>query len=260
MAGTPPSAPTGIAANTTTSFVLSGTPALFIFATEDGTISAWNLSTGANAILEATTPLAVYKGVAIAHNGTADFIYATNFHAGTIDVFNSVFTKVGTITDNTAPMGFAPFGIANIGGSLYVTFALQDADKHDDVAGPGNGFVDVFLPDGTLQRRITSQVFNSPWGLVLSPSGFGAFSNALLVGNFGDGTINAFDISTGAFIGALREPSRRPLVTQGLWGLIFGNGVSGGELGVLYFTAGIPGHNGQIEDHGLFGSIRAQHP
>lgn len=262
MNGMPPSAPTGIAANTTTSFQLpAGGPALFIFATEDGTISAWNLASGTNAILKVTTPLAVYKGIAIAHNGTGDFIYATNFHAGTVDVFDTNFAPAGSFTDPTVPAGFAPFGIANIGGSLFVTFALQDADKHDDVAGPGNGFVDMFLPDGTLKQRLASNaVLNSPWGLVQAPSGFGAFSNALLVGNFGDGTIQAFDISTGAFIGTLREPSRRPLVIQGLWGLIFGNGVLGGDIGTLYFTAGIPGPNGNIEDHGLFGSIRPQHP
>jgi len=264
LGGTPPAAPTGIVFNGTSSFELGvAQPALFIFATEDGTISGWNLNFNlSNAILKVTTPNAVYKGLAIGNNGTGNFLYAANFRAGTIDVFNSSFLPAvltGTFQDASLPAGFAPFGIQHIGNFLYVTYAKQDADKKDDVPGPGNG-LNVFDFNGNLVKRLISGApLNSPWGLALAPANFGDFSGALLVGNFGDGTINAFNISTGAFLGTMLEPSGRPLVIQGLWGLLFGNGGQGGELGVLYFTAGIPG-NGEVEDHGLFGQIRPQHP
>ena len=257
------SAPTGIAFNSTTSFDLpSGGKALFVFSTEDGTIVGWNLSDGNNAVLKVdnSSSGAVYKGIAIAHKATGDFIYATNFHAGTIDVFDATFAPAGSFTDTTLPPGFATFGIATINGNLYVTFAMQDADKHDDVPGAGNGFVDVFTPDGALATRLISNgSLNSPWGLAVAPAGFGAFSNALLVGNFGDGTIHAYNPTNGTPLGTMLEPSGRPMTILGLWGLIFGNGGNGGDLGVLYFTAGIPGP-GQVEDHGLFGQIRPQHP
>ena len=263
-AGVDHASPTGVVFNSTSSFTLpTGGPALFLFATENGTIAGWNLSDGTQAVgvIDNSTVGAVYKGLTIAHRSTGDFIFATNFAAGVIDVFDTSFAPHSSFTDTTLPAGYAPFNIANIGGKLYVTFALQNAAKHDDSPGAGHGFIDVFLPDGTLQGRFTSGgVLNSPWGMVVAPSGFGAFSGALLVGNFGDGTINAFDLSTGDFIGTMKEPSKRPLVIQGLWGLIFGNGGNGGNPGTLYFTAGIPGPNGSVEDHGLFGEIRPQHP
>jgi uncharacterized protein (TIGR03118 family) len=154
------------------------------------------------------------------------------------------------------PSGYAPFNIQNLGGKLYVTYALQDPAKHDDVAGTGHGFVDVYDTNGNLLNRlITGGVLNSPWGLALSPGNFGTFSNDLLVGNFGDGRINAFDPVTGNFFGTLEDISNNPIINQGLWGLKFGNGGNGGNIDTLYFTAGIPG-NGAIEDHGLFGSIQ----
>jgi uncharacterized protein (TIGR03118 family) len=259
--GTAHAAPTGIVFNSTGSFALpTGGKALFIFATEDGTISAWNQASGSSAILKVdnSASLAVYKGIAMATNHGSDFIYATNFHGDSIDVFDSTFAAAGSFTDTTVPTGYAPFGIQNIGGNLYVTFALQDDAKHDDVAGAGHGFVDVFRPDGTFTRLVSNGQLDSPWGLTVAPANFGAFSNSLLVGNFGDGTINAFDLSTGSFHGTLLTPSRRPIKIQGLWGLIFGNGTQAGDPGVLFFTAGIPGP-GQIEDHGLFGEIRPQH-
>jgi uncharacterized protein (TIGR03118 family) len=264
--GMPPAAPTGIVFNGTNSFALAtGMPARFIFTTEDGTISGWNpMVDPTNAVLKVdqSTSGAVYKGLAMGHNGAGDFLYATNFHAGTVDVFDTNFSPAGTFTDPPLmALGFAPFGIRNIGGQLYVTFAKQDADAHDDVAGPGNGYVDIFNTDGTpVKRLISNGPLNSPWGLAPAPANFGQLSGSLLIGNFGDGTINGFDVSNGAFLGQMLMPSGRPLSIPGLWGLIFGNGGNGGDPGTLYFTAGIPGPGGAVEDHGLFGQIRPQQP
>lgn len=203
----------------------------------------------------------MYKGLALGSSGGGTFLYATNFNAGRVDVFDSNFMPAmpGSFLDASIPAGFAPFGIQNVGGKLLVTYAKQDAAKHDDIAGPGNGFVDVFDSNGTLlQRLISAGALNSPWGIAMSPANFGDFSNSLLIGNFGDGTIHAFDPQTGALRGQLLIPSGRPLTIQGLWGLTFGNGGQAGDPGILYFTAGIPGP-GAVEDHGLFGQIRPQH-
>lgn len=253
--GTPPSAPTGIAFNSaTTDF--GG--AHFLFGTEDGTIAGW--SSGSSAVLEVDNSAsgAVYKGLAIANNGTGNLIYAANFNAGTIDVFNSTFAPVtvpGGFSDPTIPSGFAPFDIQNIGGQLYVSYAQQDAAKHDDVAGPGNGYIDVFDTNGNLVKRLVSNgPLNSPWGMVVAPAGFGGFGGDLLVGNFGDGTINAFDPSSGAFIGTVSGTNGSAIVNQGLWGLTFGNGLFGTNTNTLYLTAGIPGPD-MVESHGLFASI-----
>jgi uncharacterized protein (TIGR03118 family) len=266
--GTPPSAPTGQVFNgNLASFKINGTAASFIFATEDGTISGWNSGSGTNAIrtVDNSASGAVYKGLAIGNNGTSDFLYAANFHAGTIDVFDSLFaptTLAGNFTDPNLPSGFAPFNIQNLGGKLYVTYAKQDATEHDDVPGPGNGFVNVFDLNGNLFNRLISNgALNSPWGLALAPTNFGDFSNTLLVGNFGDGLINAFDPGTGAFLGQIQDAWRTPIVIKGLWGLKFGNGGNGGDSHTLYFTAGIPGPSpGAVEDHGLFGSIKPVQP
>src|SRR5947209_3842433 len=200
-------APTGIVFNGTSDFTVSANgnsaPAIFIFATEDGTISGWNAAVDrTNAILEvdnSAVPMAgsgaVYKGLAQGSNANGNFLFATNVRAGTIDVFDKNFAKAtlaGAFSAPNLPAGFAPFGIRNIGGSLFVTFALQNAAKHDDVAGPGNGFVDVFDTNGNLLKRFASQgSLNSPWGLALAPAKFGIFSNDLLIGDFGDGRINA---------------------------------------------------------------------
>ncbi|MGE5493481.1 MAG: TIGR03118 family protein [Actinomycetota bacterium] len=260
--GTPPSAPTGQVFNSTNAFNLpSGGKASFIFATEDGTLAAWNAAQGSTARLTADNSAsgAIYKGLAIGSVGNHDYLYATNFHAGTVDVYNGSFAQshlTGSFKDPNLPAGFAPFNIQNIGGKLYVTYAKQDADKHDDVAGLGNGFIDVFNLNGHLEKRLVTQgVLNSPWGLALAPSGFGQFSKDLLVGNFGDGMIHAFDPVTGALKGTLTDASGKPITIEGLWGLKFGNGGKGGLLDELFFTAGISG-GGQIEDHGLFGDIR----
>ena len=262
--GSAPSAPTGQVYNGGSGFeVAPGLPARFIFATEDGTISGWNPTANpTNALLKVdNSASAVYKGLAIGNNGTGDFLYATNFSSGKIDVFDSLFapaTLAGSFTDPTMPSGFAPFNIQNLLGNLYVTYAKQNAAGHDDVPGPGNGFVDVFDLNGNLVRRLISNgALNSPWGLALAPSNFGDFGNALLVGNFGDGLINAFDPGTGAFLGQIQDDKCNPIVIEGLWGLKFGNGGNGGDPDRLYFTAGIPGPPpGAVEDHGLFGSIQ----
>jgi uncharacterized protein (TIGR03118 family) len=261
--GSGPSAPTGtifnpINGNATNNFNKD----LFLFATEDGTIDGWrgSLGTTAEQPVDNSPSGAVYKGLALANNGTHTLLYATNFNAGTVDIFDENFaptTVPGGFQDSTIPAGFAPFDIENIGGDLYVTYAMQDGAKHDDVAGPGNGFVDVFDPNGNLlQRLISNGPLNSPWGLALAPANFGAFSSDLLVGNFGDGTINAFNPLNGDFLGTLQDGMGNPIVIQGLWGLAFGNGVQQFDPNILYFTAGIPGPD-QVEDHGLFGGLRA---
>jgi uncharacterized protein (TIGR03118 family) len=259
--GTPPSAPTGVVFNGTTDFnVGTAAPAHFIFDTEDGTISGWN--TGNSAVLEVDNSAtgAVYKGLAIANNGTANHLYATNFNSGKVEVYNSSFAPTsltGSFTDPTLPTGFAPFNIQDLNGDLFVTYAEQDAAKHDDVAGPGLGFVDEYDLNGDLLGRLVSNgPLDSPWGLAMAPTGFGNFGGDLLVGNFGDGTINAFNPTNGDFVGTLDGTNGSPLVIQGLWGLSFGNGAGSGNADTLYFTAGIPG-TGMIEDHGLFGSLTA---
>ncbi len=260
-AGGTTAAPTGNVFNGTSGFVvteglLSG-PSRFIFATEDGTISGWNPTvdqTHAILAVDNSASEAIYKGLAIGSNGSGTFIYATNFHAGTIDVFNSNFapaTLSGFFTDPKIPIGYAPFGIQNISGKLYVTYALQDENKEDDVAGPAHGFVDVFDTSGNLlQRLILHGRLNSPWGLALAPADFGLFSNALLVGNFGNGRINAYDLNTGEFLGQLRDQSNAPITIDGLWALGFGNDAAAGKHNELFFTAGL-----NDEADGLFGKI-----
>lgn len=260
--GTGPAAPTGNVFNGTSDFAVSGNnPGLFIFATEDGTISGWNPNVDLhNAILKVDNSGsgAVYKGLAIGSNSSGNFLYATNFNAGVVEMYDAQFKLVGSFTDSSlstdCPLPnqcFAPFGIQNINGSLYVTFALQDADKHDDVKGPGNGFVDVFDTSGNLIKRLVSNgELDSPWGLALAPNGFGRFGKDLLVGNFGDGHINAYEIDTGASRGQLKDQRGNPITIDGLWALGFGNGGTAGPTDTLFFTAGPNG-----EEHGLFGSI-----
>ncbi len=264
-------APTGVVFNSTADFTVTAGnksgPAVFLFATEDGTISGWNPTVDpTNAILEVDnsiipTPVngAVYKALALGSNATGNFLFAANFRAGTIDVFNKNFqaaTLTGTFTDPNLPAGFAPFDVANIGGQLFVTYAKQDAEKHDDVAGAGNGFVDVFDTNGNFVKRFASQgTLNSPWGLAVAPASFGQFGGDLLVGNFGDGRINAFKLTTGAFDGQLQSSTGSPITINGLWALSFGNGVGSGSTNSLFFTAGIGD-----EGHGLFGSLTAATP
>ena len=231
----------------------------FLFATEDGTIAGWNPAVNfRRARIEvdrSTIGLgAVYKGLAIGNNGVADHIYASNFRFGTIEVFDTSYAMValsGSFSDPSIPIGFAPFNIQNLGGVLYVTYAMQKPDKHDDQAGPGFGFVDAYDLNGHLLRRVASGgTLNSPWGLAIAPASFGNFHDNLLVGNFGDGRINAFSLSTGAFRGQLKSETNAPIQIDGLWGLRFGNGGVGASPNSLYFAAGI-----NEEKDGLFGSI-----
>jgi len=257
--GTPPASPTGIVFNSTTDFIVGpNQPAHYIFATEDGTISGWNAGAAAVLTADLSASGAVYKGLALGSSGGENYLYAADFGLGRVDVFDAGFNPValaGSFSDPTLPVGFAPFNIQNIGGRLYVTYALQDADAHDDVSGRGNGYVNVFDPNGVFLKRFASRgPLDSPWGVVLAPPGFGGYDGALLIGNFGDGRINAFNPATGGFLGDLHDPCGTPISIDGLWGLIFGNGGKAGDPHTLFFTAGIP-YNGNVEDHGLFGSI-----
>ena len=252
--------PSGQVYNSTTDFKIAGTPAHFLFATEDGTISGWYTGTTAQLVVNNSgSGNAVYKGIALASAGGANYFYVANFHNGSVDVFDANFAPHSfggsAFTDNRVPTGFAPFNIANIGnGKLAVTFAKQDAAKHDDVAGPGNGYVDIFDTSGNLLMRFDHTFYlNSPWAVVVAPAtGFGGFSGKILVGQFGSGAILAFDPSTGRFGGLLFDPNLLYSQINGLWGLGFGNGGSAGPTNTLFFTAGVFG-----EAHGLFGSIVA---
>jgi len=247
----PESGPTGQVFNPTSDFVLTtGGKALFLFANLDGSISGWNGAHGTLAEVVASTPGAVYTGLALANNGTANFLYAANDDGGKIDVFDASFnptTLAGAFTDPTLPAGFTPYNIATLGGALYVAYENE---------GAGGGVIDRFDLDGNFLGRVTSNpdggLLASPWGLVLAPAGFGPFGGALLVGNEDDGHINAFDPITGAFLGTLLDVAHNPIANTGQWGLIFGNGGNGGDPNVLYFAAGI-----EDETQGLFGAIRA---
>jgi len=270
--GAPGGAPTGNVFNPTSGFVISqggvSGPAQFLFATEDGTIAGWNpavdpahalIAVDRSGVHQGKFKGAVYKGLALAQTGAGSFLYATDFRFGVVEQFDTQFNLVRSFTDPVlaadCPLPgqcFAPFGIQNLVGDLFVSFALQNKAHHDDVAGPGNGFIDVFDTSGTLIRRFAAGgTLNSPWGLALAPAGFGAFSNDLLVGNFGDGRINAFDPATGAFLGQLQNPAGHPIDINGLWGLAFGNGGLAGDATTLFFAAGL-----NDEADGLFGSIQ----
>jgi uncharacterized protein (TIGR03118 family) len=265
--GTPGGAVTGAIFNPGNGFQISGGghshPALFLFATEDGVIAAWNPHVNPGAAIIVVNNAdggAVYKGLAIGKDAAGHpLLFAANFHNGTVDVFDTHFHPVtvsGGFVDPNLPAGYAPFDIQDINGQLYVTYAMQNDAKHDDVAGAGHGFIDVFDTSGTLVRRLVSQgPLTSPWGMAVAPADFGDFSNALLVGNFGDGHINAFDPTTGNFLGTLQDGLGNPIVIGGLWGLKFGNGGRAGHKDTLFFSAGI-NHEGD----GLFGSLQAINP
>jgi len=263
-----PAAPTGIVWNPSSAFLVPGTksPAAFIFTTEDGTLSAWtgDLNPANEAVLAVDNSAspnaangAVYKGLVVGVNAKGVFLFATNFRAGTIDVFgptgsNGLFTPAtsdGNFTDPEIPAGYAPFGIENIDGDLFVTYAQQNAQKHDDVAGRGHGFVDVYDTDGHLLRRFASDgPLNSPWGVARASYAFGRFSGDILVGNFGDGKINVFN-EGGQLIDQLDGADGKALVIDGLWTLTLGGGRTSSS-DTLYFTAGP-----SAETHGLFGTI-----
>src|SRR6478735_1119675 len=262
-------APDGQAFNTldpnSTDFVISKNeksgPAFFLFATEDGTIAGWNPNVdNASAVIAVDRSTATdaagdvganYKGLALVTTPSGKFIYATSFRFGTVDVFDNHFNLVSSFTDPTIPAGFAPFGIHNIGGKLYVTFAKQGPGKNDDAARPGNGFVDVFSPNGDLLQRLVSRGrLDSPWAVTLAPASFGAFGGDILVGNFGDGHINAYDPVTGKFQGELSRPDGGPITIDGLWGLRFAPTALNANPNALYFTAGL-----NHEADGLFGTL-----
>ncbi len=261
-AATAAGAPTGVVFNGSPSFIVrqgvASGPSRFLFATEDGTIAGWNPTANpGSAIIAADNSAegAAYKGLAIAADGPQPHLFAANFRENSIDVFDGNFQPVinaGAFSDSMIPAGFAPFNIANLNGKLFVTYAKQSGAKHDDVAGAGNGYVDVYDPDGKLASRLISGgALDSPWGLALAPAGFGKFGNDLLVGNFGDGKINAFDPVSGTFLGSLNDQHGKQLHIEGLWGLAFGNGQNTGDPNTLFFTAGIGD-----EKHGLVGSLQ----
>lgn len=230
----------------------------FIFDSEDGTISAWAPSVGltkAVTVVNNSAAGAVYKGLAFATASSGNHLYATNFRAGTVEAYDGSFKRAtlpGSFTDREIPRGYAPFGIANIDGDLYVTYAKQDAAKHDDVPGAGHGFVDVFSADGVLLKRFATRgALDSPWGIVRAPFGFGKLGGKILIGNFGNGWINVFPASGGASTGSLMVKSGNALAIDGLWGLTTGTAANS-DPEKIYFTAG-PKH----ETNGLFGSLAA---
>ena len=252
------SSPTGQVFNPTTGFVVTGTagsgPAAFIFDSESGQIQAWSPKADpTNALVEVSSPTAVYKGLAIAATDQGTFLYAANFNAGTVDVFDSNFQSthlLGGFHDPGIPSNYAPFGIQEINGLLYVTYAQQDAAKHDDVAGPGKGFIDIYTTNGLLLRRLASGgALNAPWGLAQAPAGFGRFGGDLLVGNFGNGWINAFHQFSGIPDGPLLNQQGQPIAIDGLWALQFGTASMGGT-GTLLFSSGPHG-----QANGLIGSV-----
>ena len=248
--------PTGVVYNSTTNFVIpaTGQPAKFIYVSEDGIVAAWNTGDTTITVADRSGADAVYKGIAIANDGTANFIYVSDFHNAKVDVFDQSFHYVTnkTFTDPNMPAGYAPFNIQNIGGQLYITYAKQKApDNADDEKGAGNGYVDVYKPDGTLVKRFASQgTLNSPWGIAQAPPGFGQVANAILIGNFGDGRINVFD-ANGNYQAQLQS-NGTPISIDGLWAITFPSSTTGGlDLNTLYFTAGP-----QSETYGLFGYLR----
>ena len=227
--------------------------ARFIFSSESGQITAWMPSDGTTAELKYSSPTAVYKGLTMATGVEGTFLLASNFHDGTVDVFNTDFQKVsllGGFRDPNLPAGYAPFGIQEINGFVYVSYALQDDTKHDDVSGAGHGFVDIYTPDGFRVERLASRgSLNSPWGMALAPPGFGSLGGKLLVGNFGDGRISAFHPLAPLSFGQLMDEQGQAIAIEGLWGLHFGTATTGGTQ-TLLFSAGI-----NDEQDGLLGSI-----
>jgi uncharacterized protein (TIGR03118 family) len=258
---------TGVISNGTTVFNVGGAngkPASFLFCGEDGIISGWNPAvdaTNAKVMVDNSGSGAVYKGCAMGGTSTAPMLYAANFNSGKIDVWDGGLNAVmnaNAFVNPAAPSGFAPFNIQNVGGTLYVMYAKQDSGKMGDVRGVGNGYVTTFDMAGNLMSSLISQgSLNSPWGVAIAPASFGDFANMLLIGNFGDGTIHAFDPATGTLKGTLNDVKGATIAIQGLWSLNFGNGGRGGDTATLYFTAGIGGNGDPVESHGLFGSIQA---
>jgi len=230
--------------------------ARFLFASEDGTISAWSpsLATQSVVVIDRSADEASYKGLAIDSTTAGTRLYAADFHNARVDVFDGAFdpvTVAGAFEDPNLPAGYAPFGIQTLAGSVYVAYALRDAEGEDEVAGPGLGAVDKYDLAGHLLARVaTGGALNAPWGMALAPAGFGRFSGKLLVGNFGDGHINVFAPATFEPKGHLKDADGKTIVIDGLWGIAFGNGGNAGPANTLFFAAGP-----DDENHGLFGRI-----
>jgi uncharacterized protein (TIGR03118 family) len=249
--------PTGAVFNPTTGFLLpTGGKALFIFDSEDGAIRAWNGAQGTTAIVVVPSTGAIYKGLAIANTASGPRLYAADFHNARIDVFDGSFGLVpdSGFEDPTLPAGYAPFNVQTIGDRVFVAYAKQDEDAEDEIAGQGLGFVDAYDLSGNLLARVAQHgQLNAPWGLALAPDSFGRFAGDLLVGNFGDGRINAYEeLGNGHFVhrGALRDADGKKLAIDGLWALEVAQGGNNGTPGTLFFTAGP-----DDETHGLFGTI-----
>jgi uncharacterized protein (TIGR03118 family) len=258
--------PTGQVFNGTTSFKLAnGNPAAFIFDTEDGTVSAWNGGQGTTAAIKVDTKgAAVFKGLAIGTLndpivGPTYFLYGADFRGGNVIVWDSGFKKISlgptAFKDPQVPRGYAPFNVQNIGGNIYVCWAKQDSQKHDEVDGAGFGYVTVFTPTGQLIRRLDhGSWFNAPWGVTQAPTDFGAYSHDILVGQFGSGEILVFNPLTGHFLGRLRDANNAPITNKGIWGINFGSSATttnnSGPATTLFFAAGI-----DDENHGLFATI-----
>ncbi|TCO59731.1 TIGR03118 family protein [Actinocrispum wychmicini] len=259
----PGGAPTGQVFNDTTDFVVTGPggagPAAFMFVSEAGDLTAWNPTASRTAaITEAHVPGAVYKGLALLHTKIGPFLLAADFHHGRIDVFDKAFHRVALpdvfYRDRSLPRGYAPFNVAALGDVVYVAYAKQDADRQDEVDGRGLGFVDRFDVFGLVHHRVASRgALNAPWGLAIAPASFGRLAGDLLVGNFGDGRINAFDARSGHFHGSLRDAKHKPIAIAGLWDLKPGTAASGGADS-LWFSAGT-----DHEAHGLVGLIQPAH-
>jgi uncharacterized protein (TIGR03118 family) len=264
-----PNDPTGAAANAGPNFVVTENgksgPARFLFDTEEGKILGWNPTVAAgHAVVgkDRTDVGAIYKGLALGNNGVSDFLYATDFHNARVDMFDggwNLITAPGTFVDPHMPAGYAPFGIANLNGTIFVSYAKKEApDATDELHGQGLGLVDAFDVNGTFLRRVINHgQLNAPWGMALAPAGFGAFGGDLLVGNFGNGEINAYQpTADGTYerVGQLRNTDHSPVAIDGLWALVFGKGsiTNNGPTDTLFFTAGL-----DDESHGLFGTIRA---
>lgn len=253
------SAPTGTVFNDTTSFPVGGKPAVFLFVTEDGTISGWNPTVNAtNAVIAVNqTGKAIYKGCAIAQTRYGSRFYATNFQSGNVEAYDGNFQPVSLKQRAFKIPGidqrFVPFNIQNVGGSLVVTFAFREPGSTDEEHGPGLGWVAVFDTDGNLLEKLDHGNFlNAPWGVSLSPAHFGAFSHRLLIGNFGDGNIHAFNLFTGGFEGTLLDANDKPIQVDGLWALQFGNDAHSASALSLFFTSGP-----NDENNGLFGKLTA---
>ncbi len=273
----PLGSPTGTIFNGTTDFTVApGKPSVFLFATEDGTISGWNPGVLATtSIVEVNEHSnSVFKGLTLAQASVgeheseegqaprtiANYLYAADFRKGTLAVYDTTFQHATELEERIARTlslasrrGYAPFNVQNLGGNLYVTLAKQDKAKHDEISGAGLGLVISMTPEGKLLQIFQTGTFlNAPWGMVIAPSDFGAYSHDLLVGNFGDGTISAFNPVTGKFLGQLKDKNGNLIVIDGLWALSFGSAGASGPADTLYFAAGPNG-----EKNGLFGAVTA---